>query len=175
MPGPFPYGMLGVMADPDEGSDEFTYSIVHDFVLASAMSCNQIAAGQAIAPSSNNVVAVFPTPSGAKWENLRIRFIDGHTVAVSLCGASQQLHYSQMGMANRRNAQPTKQWELLQIFARHDGILTWDKPDADRRVQKRCEKLVRNLKAFFLIDGKPIEYVKQTKGWQTAFTIESDT
>ena len=116
----------------------------------------------------------FPTPAGATWADLSIRFVDGHSVAVRIGAAGGTYHYTQMGMADGRNARPTKQWELLQALARNRGVLTWKSPDAGRKNKKRRELLARHLKAFFRIDGEPIVATDDGKGWQTIFRIEAD-
>lgn len=116
----------------------------------------------------------FPTPAGARWSDLRLRFVDGHTIAVAVGEVTRVLHYSQIGMADGRNARPTRQWELLRAFAQGYGTLTWKSRDADRRNQKRREYLARDLKAFFRIDGEPIVLTDDGKGWRTVFRIEAD-
>ena len=35
-------------------------------------------------------------------------------------------NYTQMGMANRKNGEPTLQWALLRAFAEERGVLDWD-------------------------------------------------
>ncbi|MEQ8789506.1 MAG: hypothetical protein RIC55_24645 [Pirellulaceae bacterium] len=119
-------------------------------------------------------VVFFPTPSNARWGDLRIRFVDGHTVAVSVGEVSRTLHYAQMGMANKKNAKPTVRWDLLYSFAKGYGTLAWNHPDANRKNQKRRESLTRDLTRFFRIEGDPIAYDKDGKGWRTLFTIEPD-
>ncbi len=118
--------------------------------------------------------AFFPTPAGTPWGDLVIRFVDGHTVSVAAGEVTRTLHYAQMGMADGRNAKPTRQWELLRAFAQGYGVLTWKSRDADRRNQKRREYLARDLKAFFRIDGEPIVLTDDGKGWRTVFRIEAD-
>ena len=104
----------------------------------------------------------------------RIKFVDGETVSIKVGNASGTFVYSQLGMADGRNAKPTVQWELLIAFARGYGALTWSSAEASRKNQKRREMLAANLKQFFRIDGDPIEYLGETKGWRTLFTIEPD-
>jgi len=119
-------------------------------------------------------VVFFPTPPGAKWSDVHIRFVDGETVSIRVRGVSGTYLYSQIGMVDRRNKKPTKQWELLRSFARGYGVITWESPDADRRNQKRREYLARDLKSFFRIDGEPIILTDDKKGWRTVFSIEPD-
>ena len=116
----------------------------------------------------------FPTPAGLSWGDVVIRFVDRHSVSVAAGEVTRTLHYAQMGMADGRNARPTKQWELLQALVRNRGVLTWKSPDAGRKNKKRRELLARHLKAFFRIDGEPIVATEDGKGWQTIFRIEAD-
>jgi hypothetical protein len=92
----------------------------------------------------------------------------------SVSGAGGTYHYAQMGMADGRNARPTKQRELLQALARNHGVLTWKSPDTSRKNKKRWELLARTLKAFFRIDGEPIVATDDGKGWRTIFALASD-
>jgi hypothetical protein len=116
----------------------------------------------------------FPTPAGATWADLSIRFADGHSVTVRVGAAGGKYHHARMGMADGRNTRPTKQWELLQALARNHGVLTWKSPDAGRKNKKRRELLARDLKAFFRIDGEPIVATDDGKGWRTTFALASD-
>jgi hypothetical protein len=125
-------------------------------------------------PEENDGQAFYPTPASATWADLSIRFVDGHSVAVRVGAAIGTYHYAQMGMADGRNARPTKQWDLLQVFARSHGVLTWKSPEAGRKNKKRRELLARDLKAFFRIDGEPIVATDDGKGWRTCFALEAD-
>lgn len=124
--------------------------------------------------TTSNGMVFFPTPATATWADLRIKFIDGHTVTVSIGGENGTFVYSQLGMADGRNAKPTKQWEFLKVLADGFGTLTWKSPSASRDNQKRKENLARDLKAFFRLEGEPILFVDETKGWRTVFGIEPD-
>jgi hypothetical protein len=130
----------------------------------------------AVVPQSEvaGAMAFFPTPPTATWRDVRIKFVDGETVSIKVGNASGTFVYSQLGMADGRNAKPTVQWELLIAFARGYGALTWSSSEASRKNQKRREVLAANLKEFFRIDGEPIEYLDESKGWRTLFTIEPD-
>jgi len=128
------------------------------------------------APASVNVAPVrrFPTPAGATWADVSMRFTDGHTVSVSVLGVTQLCTYEDMGMANKRTKQPTIQWDLLQGFAREHGVLTWSNSAASRQNQKRRERLADALEAFFGIAGDPFEHDATLGGWRARFRIEPD-
>lgn len=116
-------------------------------------------------------MVIFPTPAGARWEDVSIRFMDGdrHAVFVSVGDASGVFHYAQMGMANRKNAKPTVQWLLLEAFAEGHGVLDWSSRKADRRNQKRRENLAGNLCRFFRVDGDP--FIAEGNGWRAKFAV----
>ena len=113
----------------------------------------------------------FPTPPGACWEDVSVRFITQHQVHIRAREETGVYEHTQMGMANLRNGQPTKQWELLQTFAEARGELTWQDAGADNKNQKRRELLGRRLRNFFGIDDDPFEILPSQTGWRARFTI----
>ena len=116
----------------------------------------------------------FPTPPDATWRDVSIRFKDGHTVSVKVKTAGSVFNYTQMGMANKKNGNPTVQWELLKVFADERGVLDWSSNKAHRRNQKRRELLAANLRDFFRIEGDPFRLTDDGKGWQALFLISPD-
>ncbi len=122
----------------------------------------------------NSQAVSFPTPAGVSWADISMRFVDGHTVSVRVRDVCGRFNYTQMGMVDRRNSNPTKQWELLRDFAAHHGVLDWSNPGADRRNQKRREILATNLREFFHIDGDPIELTEDGKGWRVLFLLHPE-
>ena len=113
----------------------------------------------------------FPTPPDTRWEDVSIRFSDGYTVSVKVGGVSQVCNYTTMGMADGRNKNPTKQWELLREFAEANGHFDWSNRKAGRAKQKQREILAENLRAFFRIEGDPI--VVDGNGWRARFAVSS--
>ena len=99
---------------------------------------------------------------------------DGHTVSIKAKTAGGVFNYTQMGMANKKNGNPTVQWELLKVFADERGVLDWSSNKAHRRNQKRRELLAANLRDFFRIEGDPFRLTDDGKGWQALFLISPD-
>jgi hypothetical protein len=128
-------------------------------------------------PSTDTAGAAvfFPTPTDTRWCDVRIRFLDGHTASVWAGGVQRTFNYTQMGMADGRNGNPTKQWELLRSFARENGMLSWKGHGANRKAQKQKENLSRDLKAFFRVAGEPIELTTDRRGWRTVFALDPDS
>lgn len=116
----------------------------------------------------------FPTPEGAKWEDVRINFRDGHTILIRVKGVSGTYNYTQMGMVRKNTASQTLQWELLRDFADGHGTLDWNSPRASRQNQKRKERLSKDLQRFFRIQGDPFTLTKDGRGWESRFVIFPD-
>jgi hypothetical protein len=114
---------------------------------------------------------IFPTPEGINWEQITIKFIDGHTVSVSAGDVKKVCNYTQMEMVNRKNADFTKQWELLLSFAKSRGEIGWRSSHADAKVKKQKQVLSKRLRAFFRLDDDPIEWVKGEKVYRCRFRI----
>lgn len=127
------------------------------------------------ATDGNGGMVFFPTPAGAAWHDVDIRFKDGHAVSVRVGDAAGVYLYSQMGMADRRSSRPTKQWELLREFAECSGTFTWSSKGAGRHNQKRREKLAGDLQRFFRIEGDPFTLTADGKGWQARFSISPES
>jgi len=125
-------------------------------------------------PKDDGGMVFFPTPPDATWGDVSIKLKDRHTVSVRVKTATGVFHYAQMGMANKKNSEPTKQWALLEAFADEHGVLDWSSNKADRRNQKRREILAANLRDFFRIEGDPFRLTDDGKGWQALFLISPD-
>lgn len=122
--------------------------------------------------TDDSAMSFFPTPPNATWENVRISFTDNHTVSVRVMSAHGVCNYTQMGMANHKNGNPTVQWEFLRTFSDGHGHLDWKSPTAERKNQKRRENLAKDLRRFFRIDGDPFQ--QEGNGWRARFAIGPD-
>lgn len=111
-------------------------------------------------------------PPDATWSKVHIKFLDGDNIRVSIAGQSADYHFSRLGMANVRNAKPTKQWLLLRAFAANGGIIDWRTSGAAANVKKQSQELNQKLNAAFAIGGIPVEYDKSISGYRTTFEIE---
>lgn len=116
----------------------------------------------------------FPTPPESKWSDVTIKFLDPERVSVKVGSASGTYTYDGMGMADGRSKNMSEQWRLLQELAKEYGAMTWKSRGASRKNQKRRERLSKDLRSFFGIDGDPIIRETDPKGWRTRFTLEPD-
>ncbi|MCL5103100.1 MAG: hypothetical protein M1133_03150 [Armatimonadetes bacterium] len=130
---------------------------------------------RSILPASvGDGVRLFKTPPNAAWSDLEIKFVYGDKVSVKVLSETGVFNCAEMGMASKKNGEPTKQWELLRDFAKGHRRLDWDSPAADRKNQKRKENLAKDLRAFFGIGGDPFVYLEEIKGWEARFRIEPE-
>ena len=113
----------------------------------------------------------FPTPKGTTWENIKIRFFDGHTVTIWAGDQVGRFNYTQMGMANKKNGNFSKQWELLTLFAKGRGRFDWASSEADFSWKKQKEQLSKRLSEFFHLRDDPIKWEKEDKAYRCRFRI----
>ena len=126
-------------------------------------------------PDSGGMVH-FDTPAGINWSFITIKFIDGHTVSIRTTKSHGQYNYTQMGMANTRNGNPTVHWALLKDFAENRGIIdnTSPKDTPFHHMPKRKQDLSKKLRAFFRLTDDPIEYLKEEGCYRCLFTIKPE-
>ncbi|QLA20922.1 hypothetical protein GD604_14945 [Desulfolutivibrio sulfoxidireducens] len=114
----------------------------------------------------------FPTPHGARWNELTIRFLTGDTASVTIRDARLRVSYTDMGMARSDNANRSVQWEMLERFAKGNGYYEPQYQPYKEREKQQVSRLGRALKVYFKIDGEPI--VRDGQGWKTAFVIRPE-
>ena len=87
-------------------------------------------------------------------------------------GQSVVLGYADLGMSSAKNNAPTRQWDLLRIFAQEGGILTWGSRKASPKHRKQKQLLADVLRRFFGIEEDP--FVAEDGGWRARFGLEPD-
>lgn len=117
---------------------------------------------------------IFPTPPGARWHDLSLRFRDGHSLVASLGAIARRYTFQDMGMMDNRRLLPDAQWELLRHFATEMGMFTWASRQANSRNKKRKERLAQRLKGFFGLPEEPFAYRKDDGGWEAVFNIQCE-
>jgi hypothetical protein len=123
--------------------------------------------------AKQDLVVPFPTPAGVGWPDIEIRFHDGNTVVITICGKRAMKTHVEMGMASKKNRNPTVQWQTLEAFATGGGSLNWRNPRARPGMQKNVENLRRNLCAYFGLEESPFYRYKKGVGWQAKFSISA--
>ena len=70
---------------------------------------------------------VLNLPANAKWEDITIKFVDGHNVDIKCKNKTSRSDYKEMGFEDSKSRRPNKQWELLQRLAENNGEISWEK------------------------------------------------
>ena len=114
----------------------------------------------------------FPTPPGTSWNNVMIRFINGHEVEPRVSGRTNGVYsYAHMGMAKTNKDEPTVQWDLFRSLAGDHGEFPWPRTVDRRTMQKRRERLAGHLQGFFGINDDPFEDLPGRRCFKTRFVI----
>jgi hypothetical protein len=117
----------------------------------------------------------FPTPEGATWADIAIRFVDAHTVSIRCGDLHRSYHYAEMGFNNRTTGKPNAEWELLRSFAKGSGTVRWGDPWASNKLKKRKERLAKGLRQFFGLPANPfLRYDQQGHCWICLFRIREE-
>ncbi len=107
----------------------------------------------------------FPTPKGAKWQDVSIHFISNEEVQIRAGNVRDSRNYSQMGF-ERKKKEPDVIWGTLKAFALCDGAITWEDKIFDLRKKDAWKnsfvKLRKRLIDFFDIRENPITYVRES-------------
>ena len=104
----------------------------------------------------------FPTPAGALWKDVSIKFIGDHRVQITVLKVIQTRNNAEMGFEDRRGGgNPDSGWECLRLLAKFQGKI--DRPrDLIRpgwsKVEKQIQTVRRRLKELFGIPGDPLPF-----------------
>jgi hypothetical protein len=116
----------------------------------------------------------FPLPKNARWDEIRIRFVDYAEVEIEFRDRRARYSYAMMGFTDRRQHRPTDQWDLLERLGRGGGEFAWGGSIARGKLEKKVSRLSKALKAFFAMDDAPIDLDSKARRWVTRFRISAD-
>jgi len=118
----------------------------------------------------------FNLPSGTDWEDVSIHFLDKHSISITVGGKEKvELLYNEMGMADKRNTKPTKDWHLLETLAASGGSLSWKSTKANQTFQQQKHRLIERLCSIFGLKSDPIPWDSEAKAYICRFKISPDT
>ena len=69
-------------------------------------------------------------PFGIKWEDITVRFIDGHNVDIKCKDKTIRSDYKTMGFEDFKGRKPNNQWQLLERLAENNGEISWERSAA---------------------------------------------
>lgn len=119
----------------------------------------------------------YPTPFGAKWSDVHIRFQNGHEVFIRVDPEEKwtRYGYKDMGMADGKSGEPVRSWRFLEELSLHSGgpvNQVKQEIESGGFPERSAKELNAALTSFFGISGRPVPYIKRPpKGYQTKFFI----
>jgi hypothetical protein len=124
-----------------------------------------------IKSSKSMIINPFESIKGLKWEDISIRFVDGHNVKIKAKGTQASVGYKEMGFEDSRSLNPNSQWGLLKLLADHNGRLSWESSQANPSFKKKKQLLSRGLKSYFGIQEDPFHPYKEQKTYHIKLTV----
>lgn len=123
--------------------------------------------------STSRVAVKKVFPDNVTWENITIKFLDGHEAIIKAKDQTRHTNYEEMGFKNSKNKLPNKQWDFLRLLAFHDGELSWEmtsklglpKREVDS-FKKKKQRLAEALKAYFQIPEDPFYDYKKERAYK---------
>jgi len=121
--------------------------------------------------NNSNNLEEFDLPEGTKWEDIKIRFIDGHTVDISVHDKNYNKTYRELGFEDRRNHLPNEQWKLLLLFANEGGTISWEDKKANIIIKQHKHLLSKKLTEIFKIADDPFNPYSTDMGYHIKITL----
>lgn len=94
--------------------------------------------------NNSNNLEEFDLPEGTKWEDIKIHFIDGHTVDIKINDNKYDKTYRELGFENKKTHLPNLQWSLLKSLASEGRLITWK--DNKGSLLRRSAQALSHLK-----------------------------
>lgn len=106
----------------------YTLEILDTYEAWFANYTNDLASGQKPpSPAEATDKPALNLPVDAKWEDVTIKFVDGHNVDIKCKNKTMRSDYKEMGFEDSKSRRPNKQWEMLQQLAENHGEISWEK------------------------------------------------
>jgi len=110
-------------------------------------------------------------PANTHWEDITIKFIDGHNVDIKFKDKKRRSDYKEMGFEDKKRRLPNQQWDFLKLLAKSEGTLTWENSEANDSLKKKKQLLSQTLKVCFDIHEDPFLPYKQEKAYKIKITL----
>lgn len=134
----------------------------------------QGSSGENNAGTSNQSQGLCPD---LKWEQIEIKFDNGHDVTITYGGKTTRTSYEKMGFEDSKKRLPNIQWEILRHMSEHERFIRFDDSTHltnDLKSQKK--ELSQKLQSYFGISVDPIQYISSEvgKGYLAIFAIHPE-
>lgn len=117
--------------------------------------------------TKQNKFIPFPTPAGAKWNDLEMSFDEDNLdiVRVTVKNIKEVKNYAEMGFKNINTGLPNKLWKRLLEFKK--GNIKYSGVER-KKVESDISRLRKSLKKYFRIKDNPINL---KHGYESAFKV----
>ncbi|MCZ6718347.1 MAG: hypothetical protein O6944_04225 [Gammaproteobacteria bacterium] len=119
--------------------------------------------------------AQFPTPEGAQWDKVVIRFIAEDAAEIMVDDIRRKYTFAKMGFKDgRRGNAPDEVWATLKVLAQQDGEFTFQDfkhSDDKEKYQHHMSKIRNRLKAFMGLNKDPFFPYHQAHAYRTRFLL----
>ena len=128
----------------------------------------------------NKESAIFPSPAGLRFGEVRWVFVSDDTARISTRGQERIYHFGELNFRdNRTVGSPNALWSLLRVFAKNQGEIDYDTTNIEFKAQNRMKNHVKNirkkLKDIFGIEEDPFEPYKKTRSYKLKMAISDKT
>jgi len=95
-------------------------------------------------------------PSGTKWENVIIKFLDEYKVEIFVKGLRHITDFKELGLLGKgKIPEPSEQWYFLKVLSQCNGEISINDPQAKDKYKKQKQILTEILQKYFSIDYDP--------------------
>ncbi len=130
----------------------------------------------------NQTTDAINIPPDTKWEDITIKFVDGHNVNIQYKDTLFRSDYKEMGFEDKkdRNRKPNQQWQFLIELSENNGEKSWDAPNEKNTNFKKAKQSfgdnpykdhTKNPNRGFSIIKAPDKYKKKKQ--QLAQTLKA--
>ena len=91
------------------------------------------------------------------------------------CGQVQErLEPEHPKIKDQRSGKRTNQWTLLLVLAKIGGSLSWQDSDANDKLKKQKQSLMKKLQETFQLSDNPIPWSRKENCYKNHFVIRAD-
>lgn len=111
-------------------------------------------------------------PTGTKWEDITLRFLDGEEVQISIHDKTRHTTCEEMGFINNKTKRPNAQWQLLRDLSKNNGEIHWDNvhnlsPKIQNSLKTQIKLLRKGLRAYFpTLEDDPFYNYRKEKAYR---------
>ena len=124
----------------------------------------------------NKRIQLRKLPENTKWNNITVRFLNGHEVIIKAQNLTYQTNYEEMGFQDEKKKLPNKQWQFLKLLALKNGEISWENNQdlplqQINSIKKQKQLLVEALKAYFQINESPFYDYKKENAYKIRINL----